>query len=150
MSITLQNTFSWLILLSLIRQALLSMDNAYLVIPPSYITILLLQYDASQGKPIGLGRLHMQDELRLQRCFTFCVDDDSEGFTGHGATRSLWAMWVAKEPKQPFPVSSVWRETGWMFISPRPLVGPSSGMKDVSRPQLISSLHSWCVLFPSC
>ena len=87
--------FSLLILLSLIQWSLLSMHNAYFVIPPSYITILLLQCDTSQGDPLGLGHLHMQDELCLQHYFIFYLDDDSECLTGHGARRSLSAVWAA-------------------------------------------------------
>lgn len=45
------------------------------------------------------------------------------------------------QPKWPSPISSAWKETDWVCTSPGPLVGPSSGMKGTSRPQLISCLQ---------
>lgn len=92
--------FSLLILLSLIQWSLLSMHNAYLVILPSCITILLLQCDASQHEPLRFPNLHMQDELCLQCYFIFYVDDDSECLTGHGP-RSLSAVWAASATQAP-------------------------------------------------
>lgn len=76
------------------------MHNAYLVIPPSYITILLLRCDASQHEPLRLAHSHMQDELCLQCYFIFYVDDDSECLTGHGP-RSLSALWAASATQVP-------------------------------------------------
>jgi len=54
------------------------MHNAYLVIPPPYITILLLQRGGSQDELLRLSHLHMRDEIYLQHDFIFYVDDDSE------------------------------------------------------------------------
>lgn len=42
------------------------------------------------------------------------------------------------QPKCPFPISSAWKGTDWVCMSPGPFVGPSSEMKGTTWPQLMS------------